>query len=633
MRLPLLLIFISILFSPVRNYAQDFTSWEYSGQVVRPQKNCVDVYNQLKKDKCPEGVTEEKFDRFLKEYALELSGLYNSGLIYPEIFEIEKYLNQVMDSIIGPSKPQEVHVYLVRDPSFNAFSYPDGSIFINIGLFAEIQNEASLASLLGHEYSHYKNKDWKGMAQWLLSNDKESVKFSNKNMYEKMHNNRQQELRCDSEGFIWSLKAGYDCREAYHYFNLFFIQEQKNKDQQRGAILSNVYLTGDNTEKTKTDVYTTHPEIRTRLDNLFKVYNKNNSSDLEKFKISTPEKFQDLIEKAKVETLNLLLTRMDFKDCAERAFSNYLIHPFDDTYVYFILESVRRMIYIDPYTATKGFLTEEYSKYFQPGQGILNNIFLLYRDSTTYQNIKATVLFSSDPVLFNTYQEAFNYFKEVAILKNIKECYLTIALYEKNEKREYKNYLNKYLSETGILHEAYARYITGNSKSLLPGKTVIFIDGTSKVKSWQLESEKIAEDNYSFLISIQDRLKLKYKENEYRISPDFAKASYTDWVKLNEAFNQSFILHRVQDQSHSGFIADLFMLDPGYYSLFLKHSISNLTIVSVAPDKGVLQMAYFSYEPAAENKLYTCITSGTEISAITASALYTRIIRMKKEEQ
>lgn len=44
--------------------------------------------------------------------------------------------------------------YVIDDPSFNAFAYPDGSVFVHTGLLETIENEAQLAAILGHEIAH-----------------------------------------------------------------------------------------------------------------------------------------------------------------------------------------------------------------------------------------------------------------------------------------------------------------------------------------------------------------------------------------------------------------------------------------------------------------------------------------------
>jgi predicted Zn-dependent protease len=43
---------------------------------------------------------------------------------------------------------------MINDPSLNAFALPNGAIFVHTGLLAKMDNEAQLATVLGHEISH-----------------------------------------------------------------------------------------------------------------------------------------------------------------------------------------------------------------------------------------------------------------------------------------------------------------------------------------------------------------------------------------------------------------------------------------------------------------------------------------------
>lgn len=48
----------------------------------------------------------------------------------------------------------DFNFYVVIDTTFNACAYPDGSVYVHTQLLNEINNEAQLASVLGHEIAH-----------------------------------------------------------------------------------------------------------------------------------------------------------------------------------------------------------------------------------------------------------------------------------------------------------------------------------------------------------------------------------------------------------------------------------------------------------------------------------------------
>jgi len=79
-----------------------------------------------------------------KEY-----GVYNNT-------DLENYVNKVGQELVSVSDrnsiPYEFHV--LDMPMLNAFALPGGYVYITRGLLAELENEAQLASVLGHEIGH-----------------------------------------------------------------------------------------------------------------------------------------------------------------------------------------------------------------------------------------------------------------------------------------------------------------------------------------------------------------------------------------------------------------------------------------------------------------------------------------------
>ncbi len=69
---------------------------------------------------------------------------------------LQNYVNEVGQRLVAVSDrndiPYEFHV--VDSPILNAFALPGGYIYITRGLLAELENEAQLASVLGHETGH-----------------------------------------------------------------------------------------------------------------------------------------------------------------------------------------------------------------------------------------------------------------------------------------------------------------------------------------------------------------------------------------------------------------------------------------------------------------------------------------------
>src|SRR5215813_8402925 len=70
---------------------------------------------------------------------------------------LEDYLNGVAHRLVPPTAHEagiSPSVSVLINPSLNAFAYPTGEIYIHSGLLARLDNEAQLASVLGHEIGH-----------------------------------------------------------------------------------------------------------------------------------------------------------------------------------------------------------------------------------------------------------------------------------------------------------------------------------------------------------------------------------------------------------------------------------------------------------------------------------------------
>lgn len=72
----------------------------------------------------------------------------------------EDYLKEVGMQFIPPATPEYVnwHFRVLRDPDVNAFALPNGSVYVNSGLLARMENEAQLAGVLAHEITHVTNR-------------------------------------------------------------------------------------------------------------------------------------------------------------------------------------------------------------------------------------------------------------------------------------------------------------------------------------------------------------------------------------------------------------------------------------------------------------------------------------------
>jgi predicted Zn-dependent protease len=83
--------------------------------------------------------------------------VYGRGFAYEDA-ELEAYIDAVAGSLLGArpaTRGLSVRVRVLRDPFRNAFALPHGTVFVHTGMLARLENEAQLATLLGHEVVHF----------------------------------------------------------------------------------------------------------------------------------------------------------------------------------------------------------------------------------------------------------------------------------------------------------------------------------------------------------------------------------------------------------------------------------------------------------------------------------------------
>lgn len=71
--------------------------------------------------------------------------------------DVQTYIDRVGKRLLGGGPAPEKVTYrffVLNDPMVNAFALPNGSVYITTGLLALLENEAQLASVLGHETAH-----------------------------------------------------------------------------------------------------------------------------------------------------------------------------------------------------------------------------------------------------------------------------------------------------------------------------------------------------------------------------------------------------------------------------------------------------------------------------------------------
>ncbi len=100
-----------------------------------------DIRNELNNEAIEYINTLHAYDRFYEE----------------EYFEDYLYVlvNKIHEGILRDKRPGNLFIKIIKDPEPNAFTLPNGCIFISTGLLSTIQSEDELLGILTHEVAHF----------------------------------------------------------------------------------------------------------------------------------------------------------------------------------------------------------------------------------------------------------------------------------------------------------------------------------------------------------------------------------------------------------------------------------------------------------------------------------------------
>jgi predicted Zn-dependent protease len=628
------IFFILSICSAFAQKTETIKFYEYPEHL--PEKyhfNPQSVYNQAKTDSY-KGIKKIDAEIFAQKVAYGKQSFVNDGLIYIGWDEMESYVNEVF-SKIKKKDDKTSYVYLFRDYEINAFTIYDGSIFINIGLLAELQDEAALACILAHEYAHYINADVKNSYindiktyNKTKKSEREEIQIQFKNR----EYSRETETIADKQGYEYALAGGYNIESASSYFTLFIKTEDRGDFINKNRKKYNLTVQGDNNYKFKQDsinkatleLLRTHPDAKKRMDVLNATITTNKCADCKTYQVGK-KKFEKLKKQAKYEALNIMLQKNKLYDAIETAFKYHLIEPDNTYFIEVLLEAIRRKILITPASADKGFLSEHYDKVLPKGKGVLSNLGFIMMDEN-YQKLIKAENFLDDQIEFETYKQGFEYFSKVAIDKNITEAHLSNALFYVNDNKKFNNSIEEYLKSEDAKHKEYAEHLKNNTllKSLQKNKRdLVFIDEVGfyvrKKENYPyiLESKNI-QMNEEYKSYMKANLKNFKTQKEYLLLDEMKNSNYKNYIYYKESIINSIIVQmyntkerykKVNDEAETLVFADeedyarsesskklkknnptvtntntntpqLFFLSPNYWEFFNNNNIKSINYIN-----------------------------------------------------
>lgn len=136
---------------------------------------------------------------------------------------LNSYVRGVLCRLVGAERCGAIRLYILRTPQFNATMSPDGVMQVWSGLLVRTQNEAQLAAVLGHEYTHFAErhsirlyrdvKSKSASATWLAFTGIGLI--ASFGLAASLFSfSREMEHDADMGGIRLMAAAGYDTREA-----------------------------------------------------------------------------------------------------------------------------------------------------------------------------------------------------------------------------------------------------------------------------------------------------------------------------------------------------------------------------------------------------------------------------------
>jgi beta-barrel assembly-enhancing protease len=146
-----------------------------------------------------------------------------TGAVYPDA-ELESYLQEVARRLLPPSVWAAIpfRVRAVRNPYLNAFTLPNGRIYVHTGMLARMDNEAQLATLLAHEMTHATHRHAVREFRDLQNNAAVALSLNSivpgigsvAGLSAVRGYSREMETEADDQGLRLVADAGYDVQEA-----------------------------------------------------------------------------------------------------------------------------------------------------------------------------------------------------------------------------------------------------------------------------------------------------------------------------------------------------------------------------------------------------------------------------------
>jgi len=402
-----------------------------------------------------------KKDFYIK-HLYSISKVFENGdILFGD--ELSLYVNDVAAKVLSmfPEIEHDVKVFVSKDYTVNAYSTQKGVLFVNMGLIAQVENEAQLAFVLAHELIHYAKNH--GIERYV---EKETLKKSRigveKNYFQFISYAKEQEFEADLLAITdIYLKLGYDINEALKTFDvLLYSYLPFDEIHFKAEIFEDEYfkLPEEVTNVSKNpitavedynDTNSTHPNIKKRRANIYDEIANIEVPDSGAIFLISEDRFKKAQKIARYEVCQLYLNDANY---GKALYSSYLLKLEDTnnlyldrvfTYSLYALSKYRNYL-VDretkrvEYLNSNPYIRKAYEKDEDVGKfvldGVEGNSSVLYKIINNLDDDALNIL-----ALKNVYETHLKYPDDSFMQKLLEDIIYDLVIYHDYSFDDFKN--------------------------------------------------------------------------------------------------------------------------------------------------------------------------------------------------
>jgi hypothetical protein len=238
---------------------------------------------------------------------------------------VSQYVNKVADEVFKsePAMRKQLQIFIVKSDVVNAYCFDNGTILVNLGLIAQLDNEAQLAFILAHEASHFVKKH--SLESYIYKNGRRE-RFTTNVDWDEYKYNQESELEADIQGVKYFKQSNYSYKGItgafgvlkYSYLPFDEIVFDKTFLEDSNLVFPGEYFLKQTAAIKKEEDYddskSTHPNIKKRKEAVGKELGEFSDEGREKFLVNQNE-FYKTREMARFELCKIGLLDRDYAAC------------------------------------------------------------------------------------------------------------------------------------------------------------------------------------------------------------------------------------------------------------------------------------------------------------------------------